>query len=482
MTLNASGPISLGGSTAGQSINLELGKSATALASINATDFRTLAGVPSGQISLASFYGKSNISGWFAIYADVIPSVGGNWGAGVCVDASNNLYANGAIQGQSGGLFVKVNSSGTLVTTKRYSAFAAYAPDYPCQMVVDSSSNIYTAINYNNVPGLLKTDSSFTFSSGCQFLPVSGADSAQSTGLVQDSSGNIYWTQLGANNGSGLYSAALARLNSSLAYQSSQAHPYGYTTTQNGGVAIDGSGNYYVSTNGNDVYKYNSSNTIQWITRLSGSFNGKAIACDSSGNTYVVGNNGGGTGVYCILVKLNSSGAVQWSRKLTEATTYGGVPNKVIVGSDGNIYVCGRVPVSAYNYYRGFIAKYNSSGTIQWQRYVYNPNVGSFYISGVGVQDVVYSSVGLAITGAVKNNANDYSNFLIGLIPADGAGVNTYSVGGVSVTYVASTNTEAAAGITGSSASETSSGANYLTARTGSALTSTNTVTKVSLT
>jgi len=61
MALNSSGPISFGGATAGQSINLELGVSATALASINSTAFRTLAGVPSGAISLNNFYGKSNL-------------------------------------------------------------------------------------------------------------------------------------------------------------------------------------------------------------------------------------------------------------------------------------------------------------------------------------------------------------------------------------------------------------------------------------
>ena len=64
MTLNASGPISLGGATTGQSINLELGVSATALASINSTPFRTLAGVSSGTIALSNFYGKSNESSW----------------------------------------------------------------------------------------------------------------------------------------------------------------------------------------------------------------------------------------------------------------------------------------------------------------------------------------------------------------------------------------------------------------------------------
>lgn len=70
MTLNASGPISFGGSTTGQSINLELGVSATALASINSTSFRTLAGVASGQISVSNFYGKSNSPTGQTTYTD----------------------------------------------------------------------------------------------------------------------------------------------------------------------------------------------------------------------------------------------------------------------------------------------------------------------------------------------------------------------------------------------------------------------------
>ena len=61
MTLNSSGPISLAGSTTGQSIAIELGVSATAQISLNDTNVRTLAGVPSGAIIMpTNFYGKSN--------------------------------------------------------------------------------------------------------------------------------------------------------------------------------------------------------------------------------------------------------------------------------------------------------------------------------------------------------------------------------------------------------------------------------------
>jgi hypothetical protein len=61
MALNPSGIMSIGGPSTGSSINLELGLSATANSSLNQADFRTLAGIPSGVISLSNFYGKSNV-------------------------------------------------------------------------------------------------------------------------------------------------------------------------------------------------------------------------------------------------------------------------------------------------------------------------------------------------------------------------------------------------------------------------------------
>ena len=56
MSLNASGPISIGGTTAGQSIEIELGQSGTATASLNDSTFRNLAVKASGAIGLADFY------------------------------------------------------------------------------------------------------------------------------------------------------------------------------------------------------------------------------------------------------------------------------------------------------------------------------------------------------------------------------------------------------------------------------------------
>ena len=61
MGLNSSGPISLAGTTAGVSIEIENGGNGTTQISLNDTAVRTLAGVPSGTITMpTNFYGKSN--------------------------------------------------------------------------------------------------------------------------------------------------------------------------------------------------------------------------------------------------------------------------------------------------------------------------------------------------------------------------------------------------------------------------------------
>jgi hypothetical protein len=61
MALNASGPISIAGTTAGVSIQVELGGTGTSQMSLNCASVRTLAGVPTGAIVMpTNFWGKSN--------------------------------------------------------------------------------------------------------------------------------------------------------------------------------------------------------------------------------------------------------------------------------------------------------------------------------------------------------------------------------------------------------------------------------------
>jgi len=84
MPLNTSGPISLGGATTGQSINLELSQPATSTVALNDTNVRTLAGVPgvSTQIVMPTdFYGKPIASG-YALWVRMTPNRSVNNGDG----------------------------------------------------------------------------------------------------------------------------------------------------------------------------------------------------------------------------------------------------------------------------------------------------------------------------------------------------------------------------------------------------------------
>lgn len=159
MTLNASGPISLAGIIPGQSIELELGGSGSTTISLLDTAVRTLAGVPSGPITMpTNFYGKSNnanvvvpvssnqvnmnlrtyalANGWNGtsafqllvnsgvyIYSTstAIPAItiDGSWPNGVSIDNSGYIIGQGGLGGvgrYNGGTPVSGNAGGTAIS------------------------------------------------------------------------------------------------------------------------------------------------------------------------------------------------------------------------------------------------------------------------------------------------------------------------------------------------------------------------------
>jgi len=115
MALNSSGPISLGGTTAGQSIALENGGSGTSTISLNDAAVRSLAGVPSGAIIMpTNFYGKSNAVYFFCYY-------GNSALYAITSDSSGNIFVGGEFS--SGGTVSvgQVTAAGSAVTTKNFS-------------------------------------------------------------------------------------------------------------------------------------------------------------------------------------------------------------------------------------------------------------------------------------------------------------------------------------------------------------------------
>ncbi len=90
--------------------------------------------------------------------------------------------------------------------------------------------------------------------------------------------------------------------------------------------------------------------------------NGRGVAVAPSGNIYIVGN----ISTFMLIAKYNSSGTLQWQRSLGTVSN----PEEgwaIAIDPSENVYITGYADVAgqANNV---IIAKYNTSGTIQWQK------------------------------------------------------------------------------------------------------------------
>jgi len=168
------------------------------------------------------------------------------------------------------------------------------------------------------------------------------------------------------------------------------------------GIAMDTSGNVYVTGHSNAswgspvrpystgdafVAKLNGSGALQWNTFLGGSGYdyGYGIAVDTNGNVYVAGISGTTWGSPVrpftkddtFVAKLNGSGVLQWNTFLGGSGGLADYAYGIAVDTNGNVYVTGysdatwSSPVRPYTAYTdSFVAKLNGSGALQWNTFL----------------------------------------------------------------------------------------------------------------
>jgi hypothetical protein len=278
-----------------------------------------------------------------------------------------------------------------------------------CATTLDSWTKQWGTTNADYATGVA-VDGSGTYVTGYTLGDLDGNTNAGGSDAFltkYDFSGAKLWTKLLGHNGGGANAAG-----------------DDWAT----GVAVDGSGNVYVSgytlgnldgnTNagGYDAFltMYDSTGVWQWTKLLGTAGNdwASSVAVDGSGYIYVTGGStgnldGSNAGGYdAFLAKFNSSGTLQWTRQRgspEDESAYG-------VAVDGSgVYVTGYTlgdldGETNAGLHDAFLMKYDSTGTRQWTKLL--GTVGDDWANGVAVDGSGY----IYVTGPTIGNLDGNNN------------------------------------------------------------------------
>lgn len=214
-----------------------------------------------------------------------------------------------------------------------------------------------------------------------------------------DNSGNIY--VIGISKGTGTQEDfATIKYNSNGVQQwASRYNGTDNSIDEPSSMAIDVSGNVYVTgssytaASGYDfsTIKYNSAGVQEWAVKYNGDSNGfdisNSIAVDNLGNVYVTGKSTGASAQNrsdFTTIKYNSAGVRQWVMKYCGAANQLNEGMSVAIDIAGNIYVAGKC--SEYSYQVDYcVIKYNPAGVQLWKDNYNAFNIGYDFISSMAL-------------------------------------------------------------------------------------------------
>lgn len=274
----------------------------------------------------------------------------------VTVDSRGQVYVAGYVTDTVAFydmLTMKFTADGVLQWYQRYNG-PGNSNDCANGIVVDEAGNVYVtgyAITSTGSDYCTIKYDSLGNQLWVQFYNGTSSPAAFdfATGIALDRSGNVYVTGYSESSKT-YYDYCTIKYNFSgdqqwvVRYNSSAD-----STDQATAIAVDGTGNVYVTGSSNDDYltiKYNTSGTQQWVARYDGG-NGfdlaRAIAVDRIGNCYVTGySRGAGTADFDYLtIKYTSGGTREWVARYNGSGNDNDYAYSVAVDETGCVFVTG---------------------------------------------------------------------------------------------------------------------------------------------
>ncbi|MDC0253517.1 SBBP repeat-containing protein, partial [Bacteriovoracales bacterium] len=163
------------------------------------------------------------------------------------------------------------------------------------------------------------------------------------------------------------------------------------------------------------LVKYNGSGTESWRKQLGSTYTDvvNGVDTDSSGNVYITGYTEGDLSgdntndADFFLAKYNSSGTIQWLAQLD--TTSDNFAQDIVIDTSNNIYITGYTKGSFDGSSDSggsdiFLVKYNTSGEKQWS--AQTGSSGNEYAKGISVD----TSGNIYITGYTSSELDGNSN------------------------------------------------------------------------
>jgi len=325
---------------------------------------------------LASSAGLARpIEEWVARYNG--PGSGSDETFALAVDAEGNIYVTGRSQGSDtydDYATLKYDSNGDTVWVARYSG-PGNGSDVAHAVAVDASGNVYitgeslgsgTYLDYATIKYRSNGDTVWV-----QRYNGPGNWHDRAKALAVDGSGNVYVT----GNSQGDYLTMKYDPNGDTVWVR-RYDGTGGSEDKPSALAVDGSGNVYVtgySLGTSFDYattKYDSNGNQLWAARYDGPANdwddACAVAVDASGNVYVTGSSrGSGTRKDYATIKYDSNGDTVW------VVRYNGPGNRddeayaLTIDGEGNVHVTG-TSMGYPGYYDYATIKYNSYGRRLW--------------------------------------------------------------------------------------------------------------------